>query len=132
MANSRTPNNLLKLAGTFREDRHGESGTSLDDCDGLGELPPPPDFLTDVGITEWYRISVILRTADLLKGTDFGIMIAYCKLFQMIANGDADKTASIYTQFRGVANDLGLTPVSRSKIIVGDKKPKKDNPYSDL
>ena len=131
MANSRKPNNLLKLEGTYRPDRHGEEGASLDDVD-LGTLPPPPDFLSDIAMVEWYRVTELLEKADLLKGTDYGIMISYCRLFEMIAIGAADKKVTIYSQFRVIANDLGLTPVARSKLIVGDKKPKDGNPYSDL
>jgi len=131
MANSRKPNNLLKLEGTFRKDRHGDDGESLDDVD-LGELPPAPDFLGDIAREEWYRVTGLLEKANLLKGTDYGIMVSYCRLFELIASGEADNKVTIYSQFRVIANDIGLTPVARSKVIVGDKKPKSGNQYSDL
>ena len=130
MPNIRKPNNLHKLSGTYRKDRHGEEGDSLDDFQ-FPELPPPPQNLSDIARDEWFRVVQLLESAGLLKATDYGIMISYCRLFELIVNGEADNKVTIHTQFRMVANELGLTPVSRSKINIG--KPKDNgNPYGNI
>jgi len=133
MPNIRKPNVLHTTSGTFRKDRHGEVGESLDDKD-LGDLPPPPTFLSRTATVEWFRVVAILGPYKLLKGTDYGVLIAYCQLFEAISKMDPDDfKATVFTQFRGYCNDLGLTPVSRSKINLGKgENDKHDNPYSNL
>ena len=132
MPNIRKPNNLHKIDGTFRKDRHGEEGDSLDDAD-LGKLPPPPIFLTPTARDEWVRVTKILGPAKLLKGTDMGIMVAYCKLYETIASNDPDLPIAAYGQFRMVAGELGLTPAARSKTLLGNNKEKgKGNEYGNL
>lgn len=138
MPNIRKPNSLHKLNGTFRADRHGKNGQSLDDSN-LPDLPLPPDCLSLTARAEWIRIVAILSPMKLLRATDLGIMLAYCQLFDELFNPSVDAfgfkikpPASLYTQFRGVANDLGLTPISRSKISLKDPAEKPDNEYSDF
>lgn len=138
MPNIRKPNGLHKLNGTFREDRHGKKGLSLDDSN-IADLPLPPDCLSMTAKAEWVRIVAILSPMKLLKATDYGIMLAYCQIFDELFNPPVDafgiKTkplASLYAQFRGIANDLGLTPISRSKISLKDPAEKPDNEYSDF
>jgi phage terminase small subunit len=131
MANIRKPNKLHELKGTYRKDRHGEKGDSLDDFD-FPVLPPPPINLTDGARNEWYRVVELLEHSKLLKATDYGIMISYCRLFELIISGQADSKVTIHTQFRMVANELGLTPVARSKINMGNSKHKGEDPYQDF
>ena len=130
MPNIRKPNKLHEISGTYRKDRHGEKGKSLDDRD-LGDLPGPPEYLNGIARGEWHRVVELLGPHGLLKGTDYGVLIAYCQLFSALAASDVtDIKASLYTQFRGYCNDLGLTPVSRSKINLGVKSSDDDNPYN--
>ena len=132
MVNIRKPNNLHKLHGTFRKDRHGEEGDSLDDAE-IGRLPPAPKFLSPVARDEWVRVAKVLGPAKLLKASDKGIMIAYCKLYELISSSDPDIPIAAYGQFRMIASELGLTPAARSKTILGNKKEKdKGNEYGNL
>lgn len=131
MPNIRKPNNLHRLSGTHRKDRHGAVGDSLDDQD-LGELPEPPHHLHEIGKKEWRRVVKVLGEYSLLKATDYGVMIGYCILFTKLHVLDMeDIKAADYAQFRSYCNDLGLTPVSRSKVQVGGQK-KDDNPFSEF
>jgi phage terminase small subunit len=82
---------------------------------------------------EWKRVVDILEPYGLLKATDYGILLGYCQLFVGLTVTEPDKIKpSHYTQFRGYCNDLGLTPVARSKVRLGDGKNKdgESNPYS--
>jgi len=49
------PTSLLKLSGTFRKHRHGDR----QDLDLGGELPEPPEFLSEVAREEWHRVCTI-------------------------------------------------------------------------
>lgn len=129
MPNIRLPNSIHDLNGTRRKDRHGEAGSSLDDMD-LGELPPPPHHIHEIGKIEWRRVVGILEPYGLLKATDYGVMIGYAILFVKLNTLDVeDIKAADYAQFRSYCNDLGLTPVSRSKVQVGGQQ-KTDDPFS--
>lgn len=132
MPNIRKPNSLHKTNGTYRKDRHGDHGETLDDKD-LGALPPPPTFLPPLAVTEWERVVAILEPYSLLKGTDYGVLLGYCQLFAMMADPSIEVKASLFTQFRGYCNDLGLTPISRSKLKTPTgTKVDDSNPYSEF
>jgi len=131
MPNIRKPNAIHKVNGTYRPDRHGAHGTTLDD-QGLPSLPPPPTWLHPIGVMEWRRVVEILEPFNLLKATDYGILLGYCTLFAHMAVTDAEEVkTTLFAQFRGYCNDLGLTPVARSKVHIESGKSKDDdNPYN--
>ena len=134
MANIRKPNNVHKLQGTYREDRHGALGEALgDDKNPIPPMPGPPDTLCDEGTMEWWRVVSILQPYDVLKATDYCCLIAYCTMFGQLKRNPLLFNAALYTQLRGYMNDLGLTPVSRSKIHIGGGDGKSStNKFNDI
>lgn len=128
MPNIRKSNEAHRRDGTFRKDRHVADDEELIIKD---ELPLPPDWITcnQIANDEWQRITKVLDQHSVLKATDYAAVCSYCKLFAMVA--DSEVSASVFTQLRGLLNDLGLTPVSRNKIKV-PLSGKKASAFSDL
>ena len=66
-----------------------------------------------------------MKSMDLLTGADYAILASYCDMFSKLRRSvERDKClgASFYVNFKSVMAKLGLTPMARSKLIVGKKK----------
>jgi phage terminase small subunit len=120
MAQHRKPDNVLKLEGTYRADRHGDPATKLD---VETEAPLMPDFLKGAGKKEWDRVAGLLKNKNLLTGLDRSILAQYCALWHEFASDHLAFTAAAHTQLRMLEQELGFTPSSRGKIVVHKSKP---------
>lgn len=117
MPRPKKPHNLKVVAGTARPDR---DGPPLVDLPLVEDYPPPPDWLPNAhAIREWDRAVPILMNQKLLTEaalTTLGHMCAvHGQIVQQYTAGLAPN-ASMYSQYRGLANDFGLTPVAQGKV----------------
>ena len=125
----------------------------------LDELPPPPDFLDEIGQKEWNEKIRLLDKMKNLHATDLGMLAALCKEFSnyVRAEKEASDKARYYAlkddggkvKYWGVhpvhsiaqqhlkayiqlCNEFGFSPASRSSIgIKGESRQEKD-PFEEL
>ena len=129
MTNLRKPNEVHKMNGTFRKDRHGEPGEQVAITETVSN---PPEWLDREGVMEWMKVVGILSKYNMLKVTDEACLALYCSLYSQLMRLRDTFPANKMVQLRAVMNDLGLTPASRSKIRVPDTGEKKPNAFNQL
>lgn len=117
MPRPKKPHGLKVVAGTARPDR---DGPPLVDLPGVSEVPEAPDWMPNAhAIKEWNRLAPILHANKLLTEAGLSTLGQMCalhgKLVQLWAAGEAPN-ASMLSQYRGLANDFGLTPVAQGKV----------------
>lgn len=125
MANPRKPHNLKVVAGTARADRLEPVGVDLPLVDGV---PDAPDWLPNGhAVKEWQRLAPILVANKLLTEASLSTLGMLCalhgKIAQLYAAGEAP-TGHMMAQYRGIANDFGLTPVAQGKVKSSGEKEK--------
>ena len=92
---------------------------------------PPPEYLDEIAAIEWVRITQHLDGAGVLKASDQMSLTLYCSLFSEHQRLRDQFPTSRIVQLRGVLNDLGLTPASRSKIRA-PAPPKKGSKFDNI
>ncbi len=125
MANPRKPNNLKVVAGTDRPDRVAPAGVDLP---LVSSVPVAPDWLPNAhAIKEWNRLAPILTANRLLTEAGLSTLGMLCalhgKIVQLYAAGESP-TGHMMAQYRGIANDFGLTPVAQGKVKPSGEKEK--------
>lgn len=123
MPNPRKPAQLKVVAGTDRPDRASPSSIDLP---LVGSIPPAPDWLPNGhAVKEWERLAPILHANRLLTEagvTSLGHLCAlHGKIAQLYAAGESP-TGHMMAQYRGIANDFGLTPVAQGKVKPSGEK----------
>jgi phage terminase small subunit len=125
MPRPRKAHNLKVVAGTARPDRIEPSGVDLPLVDAA---PLPPDWLPNAHAQkEWERLAPILAANKLLTEASLSTLGMLCALHgnivQMYAAG-MSPTGHMLAQYRGIANDFGLTPVAQGKVKPSGEKEK--------
>jgi P27 family predicted phage terminase small subunit len=136
----RKPISLLKLSGGYRADRHGGSEVDLP-----AVVPEPPEFLKDIALDEWKKITSQLLKMKVVTQLDAAALAAYCiehkKYFE--ANKKLDETKTMLVKSskntvtisplvrisdRALANmlricsEFGLTPAARASMRIMAKE----------
>ena len=113
----RKPTRILKLAGTFRKDRHGDRFDSQIDP----EVPNAPEWLTGEGLAEWDRLTGHIQYRRALAPIDRGALATYCTMWanhvECVKAGGLPSSGLIATML-SVGGKLGLNPVDRAKLQV--------------
>ena len=116
--------------------------------------PDAPEHLSDGAKSEWSRMAPSLYDIGLLTKIDISALEAYCTAYarwveaedKIRAHGMIVKSPKGYPmqspylaiankaveQMRGFLTEFGMTPSSRSRVSVGDKKKKGDDPWENL
>lgn len=123
--NRKTPEQL-KRDGTRRPDRHGHEA---DDVDFEGGMPHCPPSLTDEGRKVWNRVVKDLKAAGQLRKAYEAVIAAYASLYAEFLTDPSDFPATKYTQLRLLIAELGLSPVSRSRLSGNDGKGNKPGDF---
>lgn len=117
MPRAKKPHNLKVVAGTARPDREGPPIVDLPLVD---DVPAAPDWLPNAhAIKEWDRIAPILVANKLLTTAAFSTLGHLCSLhgnLVQLSSAGMAPNASMVAQYRGLANDFGLTPVAQGKV----------------
>jgi len=141
----RTPTALRILTGN-------PSGQKLPDAEPqheeLCEDTPPPEYLTGVAREEWLHVVPLLAKSGVLMTTDERTVAAYCNAWAHYLEAQERLTKDGFVQvfvnklgmphaqmsvgckaalewskeLRHCMNELGLTPASRSKVVVDKAK----------
>lgn len=127
MANKRLPDNVHKLRGTLRKDRHGDPSSKPK---LKNQIPRMPTWLNANGKAEWKRITKEMKKMGIITNADRTVLAQYCQLYSELVADREEFTAAKHTQLRYCQIELGLTPSARSKITLpgGDE----GNPFDDL
>jgi len=127
----RKPTALLKLQGTFRKGRHAYR----QDLELGGELPEPPEFLSEVAREEWDRVCTIGRYSKALSPADRGPLTLYCILWaELVASQHTGETmqSSRMALLANLAGKFGMTPSERAKVQVPAEEKTGRNPFAEL
>jgi phage terminase small subunit len=126
MARPHKPDYLKIVAGTNQPCRM--LGNEAVELPLAAEVPPPPLWLSNQhAAAEWNRLAPILHGVGLLTEgglTTLGVMCSlFGKICQLYAAGESP-TGHMIAQYRGLANDFGLTPVAQGKVKPSGEKEK--------
>lgn len=137
------PENIHKLHGNFRADRHG-GGVKAKTVE---EIPDPPDRLDDYafGANEWRRLAPELQKLGVLSEIDLTTLEIYCTVFDrwvraekdVLVNGYMMETPNGYQQqnpsmqvvntcvkqMQSLAAEFGMTPATRARMRIIEKQP---------
>ncbi len=122
--------------------------------DALTKAPRPPAWLSKSAAAEWKRVTAILVDRGVLTNGDLGALESYCTavgtvrecqralntggLFTVDASGVFKRHPAVTVQnaamttARQYAAELGLTPVSRSRPSMAEKRDDDDAADLDL
>lgn len=139
------PDNIHKLHGNFRADRHGD-GLKVE---SLSRVPDPPDRLLKSypdGATEWRRLAPELHKLGVLTEIDLTTLEMYCTIFDRWVNAEQDVLREGYMmetpngyqqqnpamqvvnscikQLQSLAAEFGMTPATRARMRLITKQPK--------
>ncbi|MCQ2029037.1 hypothetical protein [Stutzerimonas zhaodongensis] len=129
MANRRTPDNVLKMRGTFRADRHASKVESYEPpAEGY---PTPPDYLQGTQLAVWREVEAVMGRCNLYTQADASKVARYCCLEAQFRADPVEFPAAKLTQLRLTERDLYLDPESRARIGTGSRG-QKANPFADL
>lgn len=136
----KTPTVLKEMMGTARTDRLVDNEMT---ADLVLQLPEAPEFLSEIGTKEWYKITSQLFNLKMLHEVDLSLILAYCnematyiecemKLKEIgrvdtfkNTNGDIVRTqAKPYVKMKNdalnnalkLAANFGITPSARANI----------------
>jgi P27 family predicted phage terminase small subunit len=136
----KTPTVLKEMMGTARADRLVDNEMT---ADLVLQLPEAPEFLSEIGTKEWYKITSQLFNLKMLHEVDLSLILAYCnematyiecemKLKEIgrvdtfkNTNGDIVRTqAKPYVKMKNdalnnalkLASNFGITPSARANI----------------
>lgn len=129
MAARRTPNNVHKLKGTFRPDRHGES--QQDYQPPVEGYPRPPEYLAGPALAVWGEVERVMSKCNLYTQADAAKLARYCCIEAEFRSGPCEFPAAKLSQLRLMERDLYLDPEARAKVV-GTSKAKPMNPFADL
>lgn len=129
MAKHHLPDSVKSMKGTDQPCRM--NGEQL--LDSLTEVPEPPDYMVDgFALNSWRERSIELVALGLLPKIDMRYLAMFCqlegKMFKLWSSGETP-TSSQYGQYRGMAAELGLQRMGRTKINIS-KDTNKKNPFA--
>lgn len=115
MPHPRKPHNLKVVSGSRQPDPEGTVELPV-----VSEVPATPDWLPNAhAVKEFERLALILHANKLLTEAGVQALAHLCalhgKIVQLYAAGESP-VASMVSQYRGLINDFGLTPVAQGKV----------------
>ena len=122
MPNPRKSDNVHKLQGTYRPDRHGtpESKVVIDT-----PLGPPPDWLNDIAIKEWFRVTNLHKESGALMDNSYSTLASYCNLYSQQVKSPDTFSIAAHTQLCRYSRMFGLSPIDLDALrVVGNDKKK--------
>jgi phage terminase small subunit len=129
MANRRTPDNVLKLKGTYRPDRHAKGPEGYQaPAEGY---PQPLEYLSGPALAIWREVEAVMGGCNLYTQADAAKLARYCCIEAEFRADPAEFPAAKLTQLRLMERDLYLDPEARAKVGA-TAKPKTSNPFADL
>lgn len=129
MAARRTPNNVHKLKGTYRPDRHAERVSGYQPP-AVG-YPRPPEYLSGLALAVWGEVEQVMGDCNLYTQADAAKLARYCCIEAEFRTDPCQFPAAKLSQLRLMERDLYLDPEARAKVG-GSAKARPQNPFDDL
>lgn len=129
MVARRTPNNVHKLKGTYRADRHGDVLSGYQPP--TAGYPRPPEYLSDVALAVWREVERAMGKCNLYTQADAAKVARYCCIEAEFRADPGEFPAAKLSQLRLIERDLYLDPEARAKVG-GGSQAKPSNPFADL
>jgi hypothetical protein len=135
MARPRKPTALLELTGALRKDpqRYRNRANEPRPTTAIGE--PPADFLRpDSSLAArhlriWHEL-IEQAPPGVLTGCDRAILVSACRIQAAIECGKTEP--AMFGQLRAALNDMGMTPVARSRVSGARQKPEAEDEWDKL
>jgi phage terminase small subunit len=129
MAARRTPNNVHKLKGTFRADRHSQGPADYQPpAEGY---PRPPEYLIGLALAVWGEVEQVMGKCNLYTQADAAKLARYCCIEAEFRTAPVEFPAAKLSQLRLMERDLYLDPEARAKVG-GASASKSANPFEGL
>jgi phage terminase small subunit len=129
MAARRTPDNVHKLKGTFRPDRHAKN-TAERELPAQG-YPQPLAYLKADALAVWREVEAVMSVCNLYTQADAAKLARYCCIEAEFRADPAAFPSAKLAQLRLMERDLYLDPEARAKVG-GVSKARTGNPFEDL
>ena len=146
----RTPIEVQKINGKFRDDKHLPDYAKLP---AIENIPMPPPTLNEAAHYVWYSQVSAMQAMRILTATDYILLELFCQqkyLYDMAVesmitsplvektNKDTTKMVNLYIKIQNdairnmmdLSKKLGFSPLDRSSIGVKDSQP--NDPLKDL
>lgn len=124
MSNPKKPPQLKVISGTTRKDR--DEGANMT-FPTMASVPEPPSWLSVEAVNEFNTLASMLFTNGLLTEGSLSPLAHLAALHSELVKhwrAGACPSGHLVAQYRALAGDFGLTPVSRSKITTGTQTAK--------
>lgn len=124
MSNPKKPPQLKIISGTSRKDRDQGTDTTFPT---LPRVPDPPSWLSVEASKEFKRLASILFSNGLLIEGSVSPLAHLAALHGEITKhwqAGACPSGHLLAQYRALAGDFGLTPVSRSRLAAAPQNTK--------
>ena len=115
-------------SGSYRPNKHGDR---IDPPQGVYGRPDMPEGLTPSQQKVFGNVCDLLEQAEWLRISDGPTVHAFSILQDRLNKIPDEFTAAEFTQFRMLANELGMSPAARAKMPVKDKA-KEVNEFDDI
>lgn len=129
MPNHKKPPHLKGIDGS----RHAGKPDDAIRYPTLEHVPPHPDWLVNFHAQqEWKRLGPILAANKLLTEVSLSSLANLCAMYgSMVTTWSAGgvPNAALLSQYRQLANEFGLTPLSQGRIKAPNDAPS-TNPFS--
>ncbi|MED5236147.1 MAG: P27 family phage terminase small subunit [Pseudomonadota bacterium] len=109
----------LVLQGTARKDRQPVKVKQAKEY----SFPRCPRHIKGQAKSVWHDVAKEMDKFQVITGADKSILEQYCQLMSQFRTKPEEFTASLHAQLKGLANDLYLTPASRSKLSFEEPNP---------
>lgn len=142
MAKPKLPTEIKRLKGTLQKCRTNQNEPQFEK---VSDWIPAPTHLGEMAIQEWNRVIALIGPSGVIQKTDLTMLEAYCAAYENYrvcldlvtktkpaikdSNGNLKKNPlwqqlnECMTIMLRLAQEFGLTPVARSRVIgTGHKK----------
>lgn len=109
----------LALQGTARSDRAPAKVKQ----DKEYSFPRCPRHIKGQAKSVWQDVAKEMDKYQVITGADKALLEQYCQLMSQFRAKPEEFTASLHAQLKGLANDLYLTPASRTKLSFEEPDP---------
>lgn len=115
MPRVRKPDNVHKINGTYRKDRHGDPDLKMEFENELDSTPP--EWLGEYGQAEWMRQTNMFKGSQILLENSRALMELYCILYHQIRAQPLETTAAMHSNARSYLRMLGQSPTDSGRLI---------------